>query len=160
VLCRGVAVREDDGRAARIAGSQTDITERAAIQEQLRHAALHDALTGLPNRLLFIELLGKGLDRSRRHPESIFAVLFLDIARFKVVSDSLGHLVGDELLIAVSRRLEACMRQGDAIARLGGDEFTVLLNDLGTITQATVIAERILETLRDPIVIMGREVFV
>jgi len=160
VLCRGVAVRESDGKATRIAGSQTDITERATIQEQLRHAALHDALTGLPNRLLFMELLAKVLDRTRRHPEHGFAVLFLDIDRFKVVNDSLGHQVGDELLIAVSRRLEACMRQGDAIARLGGDEFTILSNDLGTMTQATIIAERILEALRDPILIMGREVFV
>ena len=120
VLCRGVAVRQPNGEATRIAGSQTDITERAAIQEQLQRAAVHDALTGLPNRLLFMELLGQVLDRSRRQPDHMFAVLFLDIDRFKVVNDSLGHLIGDELLVGVSRRLEACMRQGDAIARLGG----------------------------------------
>jgi diguanylate cyclase (GGDEF)-like protein/PAS domain S-box-containing protein len=161
VLCRGAAVRQDDGKATRIAGSQTDITERAAIQEQLRHAALHDALTGLPNRSLFMELLGQVLDRSKRHPEHIFAVLFLDIDRFKVVNDSLGHLVGDELLMTVSRRLEACMREGDAIARLGGDEFTILLNDLGNVAQASAIAERILQTLRDSVPVKGgREVFV
>jgi diguanylate cyclase (GGDEF)-like protein/PAS domain S-box-containing protein len=160
VLCRGVAVRDAADKATRIAGSQTDITERAAIQEQLQHAALHDALTGLPNRLLFMELLGKVLDRFRRHPEHVFAVLFLDIDRFKVVNDSLGHQVGDELLIGVSRRLEACMRQGDAIARLGGDEFTILLNDLGNFTQASVIAERILAALHDPFPVKGRDVFV
>ena len=160
VVCRGVAVRQADGSATRIAGSQTDITERAAIQEQLQRAAVHDALTGLPNRLLFMELLGQVLDRSRRQPDHVFAVLFLDIDRFKVVNDSLGHLVGDELLVGISRRVEACMRQGDAIARLGGDEFTVLLNDLREVTQASVIAERILQTLRDPFQVKGREVFV
>jgi diguanylate cyclase (GGDEF)-like protein/PAS domain S-box-containing protein len=160
ILVRGSAVRSDDGRATRIAGSQTDITDGVAIQEQLRHAALHDALTGLPNRLLFMELLAQVLDRSRRHPEHVFAVLFLDIDRFKVVNDSLGHLTGDELLVAVSRRLVGCMRQGDAIARLGGDEFTILLNDLGDATQASVIATRMLQALRDPFPIKGREVFV
>jgi diguanylate cyclase (GGDEF)-like protein/PAS domain S-box-containing protein len=160
VLCRGVAVREADGKATRIAGSQTDITDRAAIQEQLRHAALHDALTNLPNRLLFTELLSGVLDRSRRHPDHMFSVLFLDIDRFKAVNDSLGHMIGDELLIQVSRRLEACMRQGDAIARLGGDEFTILLNDLTDVSQATVIAERILQALRGPFTVKGREVSV
>jgi len=160
VLCRGVAVRQPNGTATRIAGSQTDITERAAIQEQLQHAAVHDALTGLPNRLLFMELLGQVLDRSRRQPDHVFAVLFLDVDRFKVVNDSLGHLIGDELLVSISRRLEGCMRQGDAIARLGGDEFTILLNDLTDVTQASVIAERILQALRDPFPVKGREVFV
>jgi diguanylate cyclase (GGDEF)-like protein/PAS domain S-box-containing protein len=160
VLCRGVAVRQPDGTATRIAGSQTDITDRAAVQDQLQHAAVHDALTGLPNRLLFMELLGQVLDRSRRQPDHVFAVLFLDVDRFKVVNDSLGHLIGDELLVGVSRRLEACMRQGDAIARLGGDEFTILLNDLTDASQASVIAERILQALRDPFPVKGREVFV
>jgi len=160
VLCRGVAVRQPNGTATRIAGSQTDITERAAIQEQLQHAAVHDALTGLPNRLLFIELLGQVLDRSRRQPDHLFGVLFLDVDRFKVVNDSLGHLVGDELLFGISRRLEGCMRQGDAIARLGGDEFTILLNDLTEVAQASSIAERILQALRDPFTLKGREVFV
>ena len=160
VLCRGVAVREAGGKATRIAGSQTDITDRAAMQEQLRHAALHDALTDLPNRLLFTELLSGVLDRSRRHPDHVFAVLFLDIDRFKVVNDSLGHLIGDELLIQVSRRLEACMRQGDAIARLGGDEFTILLNDLTDVSQATFIAERILHALRGPFTVKGHEISV
>jgi len=160
VLCRGVAVRQPGGPATRIAGSQTDITERAAIQEQLQHAAVHDALTGLPNRLLFMELLAKVLERSRRQLDHLFAVLFLDIDRFKVVNDSLGHLAGDELLVCVSRRVVACMRQGDAIARLGGDEFTILLSDLSDVGQASIIAERILEALRDPFPINGREVFV
>ncbi len=160
VLCRGVAVRQPDGAATRIAGSQTDITQRAAIQEQLQHAAVHDALTGLPNRLLFMELLAKVLDRSRRQPDHGFAVLFLDLDRFKLVNDSLGHLIGDELLVGVSRRVVACMRQGDAIARLGGDEFTILLNDVSDVTQAIMVAERILHELRAPFAVRGREVFV
>jgi diguanylate cyclase (GGDEF)-like protein/PAS domain S-box-containing protein len=160
VLARGVAVRGADGRATRIAGSQTDVSDQAAAQEQLRHAALHDALTGLPNRSLFMELLAQVLDRSRRHREHLFAVLFLDIDRFKMINDSLGHLVGDELLVGIARRLERCMRVGDVIARLGGDEFTILLNDLGSTGQAGIITERIHGALRAPFWIEDREIFV
>jgi diguanylate cyclase (GGDEF)-like protein/PAS domain S-box-containing protein len=159
MLCRGVAVRRTNGRATRIAGSQTDISERVSAQEQLRHAAMHDTLTALPNRALFMELLGQVLDRCKRHPEHRFAVLFLDIDRFKIVNDSLGHLVGDELLAGISRRLESCLREGDVLARLGGDEFTILLNDLTHVNQASVIAERIQEVLRAPFDLGGRELF-
>jgi diguanylate cyclase (GGDEF)-like protein/PAS domain S-box-containing protein len=159
MLCRGVAVRGADTVATRIAGSLTDITERAATQEYLRRAALHDALTGLPNRTLFLELLSQALDQSKRRPERRFAVLFLDVDRFKIINDSLGHLAGDELLISVSRRLESCLREGDALARLGGDEFTILLSDLEHVSQATVIAERIQTSLQTPLLVGGREVF-
>jgi diguanylate cyclase (GGDEF)-like protein/PAS domain S-box-containing protein len=160
VLARGVAVRGADGHATRIAGSQTDVTEQAAAQEQLRHAALHDTLTGLPNRALFMELLAQVVDRSRRHREHLFAVLFLDIDRFKMINDSLGHLVGDELLVGIARRLEHCMRAGDAIARLGGDEFTILLNDLSSVNQAGSIADRIHSALRVPFCVQDRDIFV
>src|SRR5439155_26138735 len=159
MLCRGVAVCRADGRATRISGAQTDVTERVSAQEQLRHAALHDTLTALPNRALFMELLGQVLDRRKRHPEQRFAVLFLDIDRFKVVNDSLGHLVGDELLAGISRRLESCLREGDVLARLGGDEFTVLLSDLTDTSQASHIAERIQSALRAPFFLAGRELF-
>ncbi|PYR51529.1 MAG: hypothetical protein DMF89_05260, partial [Acidobacteria bacterium] len=159
MLCRGVAVRRPDGRATRIAGSQTDITERVSAQEQLRHAALHDTLTALPNRALFMELLARVLERRKRHPEDLFAVLFLDIDRFKVVNDSLGHLVGDELLAGISRRLESCLREGDVLARLGGDEFTILLTDLSQPSDVSLIAERIQEVLRAPLFVGGRELF-
>src|SRR5262245_4267032 len=159
MLCRGVAVCRANGRATRISGAQTDITERVSAQEQLRYAALHDMLTALPNRALFMELLGQVLDRRKRHPEHRFAVLFLDIDRFKVVNDSLGHLVGDELLIGISRRLESCLRKGDVLARLGGDEFTILLNDLTHLDEASRIAERIQEVLQAPFFVGGRELF-
>jgi diguanylate cyclase (GGDEF)-like protein/PAS domain S-box-containing protein len=158
--CRGVAVRGAGKRPVRIAGSLTDTTERVLAQERLRRAGFLDPLTGLCNRALFVEGLGRRLDefKQRRSPDR-FAVLYLDLDRFKVVNDSLGHLVGDELLVAVSRRLERCLRQGDALARLGGDEFAILLNNLAEEQQANVIAFRIQEALSAPFSIGGREVF-
>ena len=125
--CSGCAGARD-----RIAGSLTDTTEQAIAQERLRSVGFLDPLTGLCNRAVFVEGLGRRLEEfKQRRGSSSFAVLYLDLDRFKVVNDSLGHLVGDELLIAVSRRLESCLRQGDALARLGGDEFAILLNGLG-----------------------------
>jgi diguanylate cyclase (GGDEF)-like protein len=148
------------GRPTRIAGSLTDTTDLAITQEQLRNAVFLDPLTGLCNRALFVEGLGRRLKESqRRRGGDPFALLYLDLDRFKVVNDSLGHLVGDELLIAVSRRLESCLRPGDVLSRLGGDEFAILLNGLQTEQQANVIAFRVQETLSKPFSIGGREVF-
>jgi diguanylate cyclase (GGDEF)-like protein/PAS domain S-box-containing protein len=160
VRCRGVAVRSATGRATRIAGALTDITDLSSAQAQLRNAYYLDPLTGLCNRALFVEQLGRRLKASQERPggES-FALLYLDLDRFKVINDSLGHLVGDELLVAVSRRLESCLRQGDVLSRLGGDEFAILLNGLNTDQQANVIAFRVQETLSKPFTIDGREVF-
>jgi diguanylate cyclase (GGDEF)-like protein/PAS domain S-box-containing protein len=159
-LCRGVAVRGASRRAVRIAGSLTDTTERAVAQEELRKVGFLDPLTGLCNRAVFVEGLGCRLDEFKaRRNGSDFAVLYLDLDRFKIVNDSLGHLVGDELLKAVSRRLESCLRQGDALARLGGDEFAILLNELGDEQQANAIAFRIQKALSAPCSIGGREVF-
>jgi diguanylate cyclase (GGDEF)-like protein/PAS domain S-box-containing protein len=159
-LCRGVAVRDGDRRPARIAGSLTDTTERAKEQEQLRSAGFRDPLTGLYNRAVFVEKLGQRLEDFKRvRGGDRFAVLYLDLDRFKVVNDSLGHMVGDELLIAVSRRLESCLRPSDALARLGGDEFAILLHGLTDEQQANVIAFRIQEALSAPFSIAGREVF-
>jgi diguanylate cyclase (GGDEF)-like protein/PAS domain S-box-containing protein len=159
-LCRGVAVRGAGRRSARVAGSLTDTTERAIAQEQLPSAGSLDPLTGLCNRAVFVEGLGRRLKEFKeRRGGSRFAALYLDLDRFKVVNDSLGHLVGDELLTAVSRRLELCLRKGDALARLGGDEFAILLNELGDENQANAIAFRIQEALSAPFSIGGREVF-
>ena len=129
--------------------------------ERLQHDALHDALTGLPNRTLFIDRLEQSLRRARRGgPHANAAVLFLDLDRFKIVNDSLGHHAGDELLQAVALRLDAALRPGDTVARMGGDEFTVLLEDVGDAREATVVAERVLATLAEPFVIAGRDLHV
>jgi diguanylate cyclase (GGDEF)-like protein len=152
-----VAVRDAQGRATRIAGSMTD-TERATAHDRLR-SGFRDPLTGLCNRSVFVERLGQRLQDFKRHRRGRFATLYLDLDRFKLVNDSLGHLVGDDLLIAVSRRLEACLRPGDALARLGGDEFAILLDGLVEPTQANAIAFRIQDTLSAPFAIGGREVF-
>ena len=159
-LCRGLALKGASRRRGRIAGSFTDTTEQTIAQEQLRSVGFLDPLTGLVNRGIFVEGLGRQLDEFKLHRVSnSFAVLYLDLDRFKIVNDSLGHLVGDELLIAASRRLESCLRPGDAIARLGGDEFAILLNGLGDDSQANAIAFRIQHALRAPFAIGGREVF-
>ncbi len=158
-LCRGVATRDIDLGRGRIAGSLTDIADQVASREQIRSSGSCDPLTGLSNRTVFVERLGKALDHFKTHHRGRFAVLYLDLDRFKVVNDSLGHLVGDDLLIAVSRRLESCLRPADALARLGGDEFAILLNGLGDDMQANVIAFRIQDALSAPFSIGGREVF-
>ena len=129
--------------------------------ERLEHTAMHDALTGLPNRTLFLDRLEQSLRRARRRGAgSGGAVLFLDLDRFKLVNDSLGHPVGDELLRAVAARLDAAIRPGDTVARLGGDEFTVLLEDVGGPREATVVAERVLATLSEPFPVAGRELHI
>jgi diguanylate cyclase (GGDEF)-like protein/PAS domain S-box-containing protein len=159
-LCRGVAVRRVGRKPDRIAGSLTDTTEQAIAQERLRSVGFVDSLTGLSNRAVFVEGLGRRLDECRRLGIThSFAVLYLDLDRFKIVNDSLGHMVGDELLIAASRRLESCLRQGDALARLGGDEFAIFLHRLHDDAQANAIAGRIQDALSTPFSIAGREVF-
>ncbi len=134
-----------------------DVTERKQFEEQLTHLAFHDALTGLPNRALFLNRLEHALARAERR-EGAVAVLFLDLDRFKVVNDSLGHAAGDELLATVARRLRGCLRPSDTLARFGGDEFTVLLEHISRPTDAASVAERIIETLSAPVSIAGHEV--
>ncbi|MEX2571843.1 MAG: EAL domain-containing protein [Gemmatimonadota bacterium] len=136
----------------------TDVTNRRVIEQKLRHDALHDALTGLPNRMLFMERLRHTALRVKRHPEALFAVLFLDLDRFKVINDSLGHHVGDELLGIVAKRLQACLRPMDTVARLGGDEFAILLDDVHEAADATRISERIQRELSIPLKLSGFEV--
>jgi diguanylate cyclase (GGDEF)-like protein/PAS domain S-box-containing protein len=159
MLCRGLAVWDTNGRVIRMAGSQTDISPRKQIERQLIHDALHDALTALPNRTLFIDRLQHAINRRRRNPAYLFAVMFLDLDRFKVINDSLGHAVGDRLLIAIASRLEGCVRAGDTVARLGGDEFTLLIEDVQDIEMVTELAQRIQEALSAPLQLGEHEAF-
>lgn len=159
VLNRGLAVRDAQGQVTRMAGSQTDITARKQAEEQLLHDALHDALTGLPNRTLLMERLRYGLQIVKHKPSYRFAVMFLDVDRFKMVNDSLGHIVGDRLLLAIAQRLSACLRPGDTIARLGGDEFVVLLDDIKEINDVIGVANRIQKEIAQPFNLNGHEIF-
>jgi diguanylate cyclase (GGDEF)-like protein len=160
ITCRGVAVRGAGRRAIRLGGSMSDTPGLVRASEV--PGAVHvqrDPLTGLANRTVFVESLGRRLTELKARRGAPFAALYLDLDRFKVVNDSLGHMVGDELLTAVSRRLEGCLRDGDELARLGGDEFAILLHGLGDGGQANAIAFRIQESLNAPFSIGGREVF-
>ncbi len=139
---------------------EREVERRKRMEEQLLHDALHDALTGLPNRVLFMDRLGQALARSKRFPSARFAVLFVDLDRFKVVNDSLGHASGDALLISTARRLERSLREGDTVARLGGDEFAVLLTDVRGISDATRVAYRIQRDLAAPFCIDLNEIYV
>ena len=159
VLSRGLAVRDAEGQPHRMAGSMTDISLRKAAEEKLLHEAIHDDLTGLPNRALFMDLLGRCVARSKRRRGYLFGVLFLDLDRFKIVNDSLGHLIGDQLLVGIARRLEKCLRPEDTVARLGGDEFTVLLEDINDASDATRVAERVHKELESPFLLGGHEVY-
>ncbi len=140
-----------DGTAMRIDHTLSDITVQQRIEAQLRHDALHDGLTGLPNRTLLMERVDRAIKHTQRHPEDLCAVLFIDLDRFKIVNDSLGHGVGDQLLIAVGQRLKACLRSHDTLARLGGDEFAILLDDVTDFTEVIQIAERLLAELALPL---------
>ncbi len=162
-VARGLAVRNPAGEATRMAGSLTDVTSRKVAESRLLHDAFHDGLTGLPNRALFLDRLGVARARAqagaaRRH-QAPFAVLFLDLDRFKVVNDGLGHATGDALLVEVARRLKECVRPGDTVARLGGDEFTVLLEDVADAEASGVVAERIQRAVEQPLSLGGAEVF-
>lgn len=137
---------------------RSDLSQKRQTQEHLLYSTLHDALTGLPNRSLFTERLRHAMRRAARHPEDLFAVLFLDLDRFKDVNDNLGHFAGDELLRAVARRLEACLRPEDTVARLSGDEFAILLESITEASDAGRVAERIEEALSFPINLAGSEV--
>jgi diguanylate cyclase (GGDEF)-like protein/PAS domain S-box-containing protein len=159
VQSRGLVRRDPRGAAVRMAGSTTDVTHRKNAEHRLMRLALYDELTGLANRALFLSRLSQVIRRHKRHRDYRFAVLFVDLDRFKRVNDSLGHLAGDELLVTVARRLEGCVRPGDTVSRLGGDEFALLLDDLDSDASAEVAARRIHEALGLPVVVRGQEVF-
>ena len=158
MLSRGLAVHDASGKASRMAGSQTDITG----------GKIADALTGLPNRLLFIDRLVRLIEHTKRHKDYLFAVLFLDLDGFKMINDSLGHVVGDQLLVGVANRLGNCLRVSDTVtriekpftlARLGGDEFTILLDQVKDPSDAALVAERLMNTLAEPFILDGRTIF-
>ena len=159
VLTQGLATRDAQGASYRMAGSQTDVTDRKQAEEKLIYNAFHDPLTGLPNRLLFISRLERALQRLERVPNYLFAVLFLDLDRFKIVNDSLGHALGDELLVSACRRLEKCVRKVDTLARIGGDEFLILSDHIKNVSDTIRIAERIRAELENPFDLGGHEVF-
>lgn len=136
-----------------------DITERKQAEAQLLHNAFHDDLTGLPNRALFMDRLNQALERSKRRRNYQFAVLFLDLDRFKLINDSLGHRLGDQCLIAFASRLAACVRSMDTVARIGGDEFTILLEDIKDVSDAVHVSQRVQAELALPFNLGGQEVF-
>ncbi|MCP3961421.1 MAG: EAL domain-containing protein [bacterium] len=147
---RGLAVWDEDGKPLRMAGSQADITG----------LKVKDPLTGLCNRLLLLDHLTLAIGRAQRQGRPTFAVLFLDVDRFKVINDSLGHVVGDQLLLGIARRFEKCLRPSDTFARYGGDEFTVLIEDITSVGEAVHVADRLLEELTEPFKLADKDVFV
>jgi len=159
VLCRGMAVWDDSGRAIRIAGSISDITDRKTAEERLIHDAFHDALTNVSNKALFVDRLTQAILRSKRSPGYRFAVLFMDLDRFKDINDSLGHIVGDHMLVEVAKILQKRVRSVDTLARYGGDEFIILLDDIKDEQGAVQVAEWIIDQLSKPIQVNGHEVF-
>jgi len=134
--------------------------ERRKTEEQLVRRAFHDALTNLPNRALFMDHLQNALERGKRNPDNKFAVFFLDVDRFKVINDGLGHFIGDQLLIMLAQRLKKSMRAIDTVARFGGDEFAILMADVGDIDQVHHLSERLKEEMRPPFTVAGHEIFV
>jgi diguanylate cyclase (GGDEF)-like protein/PAS domain S-box-containing protein len=154
-------IRDVSNRAVKLVGTVHDITESKALEEKLHHQAFHDLLTGLPNRQLFMDRLIQALRRTRRREgRKKVAVLFLDLNNFKVVNDSLGHEIGDDLLKAVGERLRGSLRPEDTLARLGGDEFTVLVENVENPADAVRVAERSLEAFREPFVVEEQELFI
>ncbi len=154
------AIFDAAGRPVEYQSVGRDVTERRALEERLENLALHDPLTSLPNRRLFVDRLEQALRRTRRREEIGLAVLFMDLDGFKVVNDSLGHDTGDRLLVEVAKRLRGCLRPEDTLARFGGDEFTVLIEEVRVLDDAVTVAERITDELREPFTLDGRELYV
>jgi diguanylate cyclase (GGDEF)-like protein/PAS domain S-box-containing protein len=156
----GQVQRDSEGAICGLVGTLTDITERKQIEARLAYEALHDSLTGIPNRAYFMEQLTNAVQAVEQESEKAFAVLFIDLDRFKVINDSLGHLVGDELLIECARRLRSVVREEDLVARLGGDEFAILIHPISSIVDPLKVADRIHQVLQLPILLAGREIFI
>lgn len=159
MMAKGLAIRTSDGRATRFAGSQTDVSERKSNEEQMIHDALHDTLTSIPNRTLLLDRIRQSLVRRKRYPKTSFAIIFIDLDRFRLVNESLGHIHGDELLQLISARLKETIPIGDTVARLGGDEFSILLQDINSVRDVEVIAKDIQNLFSKPFFLGDREVF-
>lgn len=159
VLSSASVVRAEDGAARHMVFQIQNISDRKQAEDQIRYAAFHDPLTGLPNRTLLADRISISVERAKRSGDYKFAVLFIDLDRFKVVNDSMGHEMGDKLLVNLSKRLKFCIRAVDTVARLGGDEFAVLLDGIQNENTAIEIAERIQEHLRQPFDLEGQEFF-
>ena len=159
ILLNGSLVRDEEGGPLYFLAQVQDVSARKRIEGQLQRQALHDPLTGLPNRTLFVDRLGQALERTRRRKDRRVAVLFMDLDGFKVINDSLGHETGDLLLTIVAERLERCLRPEDTLARFGGDEFVVLIEEVESPEEAVRVAERIAEELRQPFLLNGHELF-
>ncbi|WP_022961013.1 EAL domain-containing protein [Halopseudomonas pelagia] len=155
VLIRGLVCVDAHGQRL-LTGSQTDISQRKAAERELAHSSLHDPLTGLPNRQSMNELLLQASQRQSRPGARHAAVLFIDLDRFKLINDSLGHHAGDLVLIQVANRIEHCLRPGDHLCRFGGDEFVVLLDDMAAVSDAELVARHIMDALHQPIVVINR----
>ncbi|QLE55948.1 EAL domain-containing protein [Nostoc sp. TCL26-01] len=151
--------RHEESTLLTMAASITGAWQRQQVEEKIRYQALHDLLTGLPNRLLFDELLAKALANATRGEESL-AVMFLDLDRFKIINDTLGHTLGDRLLQNVAQRLQESIRSGDTVARWGGDEFTILLPRINYLKEVTQVASRILSALKDVFCLEGHELYI
>ena len=160
MMCKCLSVRDENNIVYRMTGSQTDINNRKKAEEKLVFDAVHDALTGLPNRILFLDRLSHCIALSSRRKSYSFAVLYLDLNRFKIINDSLGHLLGDRLLVEVGSRIKEVVRKGDTLSRLGGDEFAILCEQIEDISVATSLANRIQEELLKPIDLEGQKVVV
>ena len=159
MMAKGLAIRTSDGRATRFAGSQTDVSERKSNEEQMIHDALHDTLTSIPNRTLLLDRIRQSLVRRKRYPKTSFAIIFIDLDRFRLVNESLGHIHGDELLQLISARLKETIPISDTVARLGGDEFSILLQDINSVRDVEVIAKDIQNLFSKPFFLGDREVF-
>ncbi|HLM01563.1 MAG TPA: EAL domain-containing protein [Pyrinomonadaceae bacterium] len=157
VLQSASLTRDADGAPRHVIFQIQDVSDRKKAEELIHHAAFHDALTGLPNRTLFSDRLSMAVERAKRSAAYKFAVVFVDLDRFKIVNDSLGHDMGDKLLIDLSHRLESCLRAIDTVARLGGDEFAILLDGISRMEDATEVAVRIQSSLREPFILDGHE---
>jgi diguanylate cyclase (GGDEF)-like protein/PAS domain S-box-containing protein len=153
-------ILNEQGQVMQLQTTSRDVTERIQVQKQLQYDALHDTLTGLPNRNLLMERLEFAIQRAKRAETDCYAVLFLDLDRFKVINDSLGHLAGDQLLVAIAQKLRSILRATDLAVRLGGDEFVILLEEVNSIQEVVRATERIFNELRSPLVIKDREVYI